>query len=319
MLDNRTILPPGCQHAWTARHGLGWVAYMWQVNQKTHAKCLFWRIPENFRLMKNKDGTVELAWSAPGVVFQVCPNVMIDPPKTWDKFNRKLESLLETNMKTNWSKAKKGGQLDFKESETVVLVGAGNVSPGDLETLEKLRDNVCIVTFGRAQRDYIAGHYYMGMEPESWHMGNLPDKDQKDAYQQTIAHLDLSVYPEVAKMPWRFSTWWGSRWGHKLGIPMYHSGPNVTFCALQFAAKTLKAKRVFMLGIEHPLFVAASDQKMKFTYYEAKISIEAACWWLYRAGVDVWNCTSHTTVTNGVILGSLDQALEYCKIKGDNA
>ena len=204
-------------------------------------------------------------------------------------------------------KARKRQGYQFPVSDTVVMVGAGAVPDVDLLALRELKKEggATIVTLGRAQRDYVQGHYYCGEDPYIHHVANVSGCDNSE----TIAHLGLATYPEVRKAGWKDVTWFGVRWGHDLDIPRYYDGTSVGVAALQFAAKTLKAKKIILLGLEHSLS-KVSDGTTSGVYYEAGIYIQAACWWISQHKIRIYNCSVPTTVLAGVILGDFRNVLK---------
>jgi hypothetical protein len=295
IIDNMTIPPPGSLLEHSNKVEFGIVLSVFQYHTKAKGKCLRTRIPET------KDARV-----------QFIPNLMqIPASRNWNGSpDEKLEVQLLKNFEKNEKVIKKSQKIDFFESEYVAIVGAGAVISDDLLILRNMRKQFTIITLGRAQRDYIDGDYYMGMDPYQWHMGNLSGAKNLN---ETVAYLSSDVWPEVATLNWNQVVWWGSRYGFDLKIPMYHAGANVTFAALQFAAKTLKAKYIFLFGIEHPITI--NGGKMGLTYYEAKIHVEAACWWIGQYDILIFNCTPNTTVTNGVVLCSFPDALKFIETR----
>ena len=296
ILDNSTIPPPGSEMGFDNRLGLGLVMYVWQVNQATKQKILFNRLP----------------YSKEFIVQGIPDLATVDPPRAWDSIDTVQEAGLKKNYEKNLSAIKEARSFKHPESNTVLLVGAGNITEDDLATLHTLKGEIPIVTMGSAQRKYIVGDYYMGMDPHRDHFHNpFEEKPFEWPANNTIAHLAVDVYPEIAAIPWKEVAWWGSRFGHDYDIPMYHAGKNVGFCALQFAARTLMADNIILIGFEHPLMNV--DKDMRFQYYDAAIDMMGACWWLSRAGIRVWNCSTPSTINCGVIMGSLDKAMEMIK------
>lgn len=236
------------------------------------------------------------------------------PPNGYIIWDQKSHTIRHNNAKKNTHKARKRQGYKFRQSDTVIMVGAGAVPDIDLEALRNLKKEggATIVTLGRAQRDYVQGHYYCGEDPYECHVPNVSGCDNS----QTIAHLGLATYPEVRKAGWRDVTWFGVRWGHNLDIPRYYDGTSVGVAALQFIAKKLKAKKIVLLGLEHSL-TKVPDGSTSGIYYEAGIYIQAACWWISQHrkpkkpyNIRIYNCSVPTTVLAGVVLGDFRQVLK---------
>ena len=288
--DNRNLKPPGSRLEETKKHGQ--ILYLFQVAADGgHAICQFDSYPPSpFTLGV---GVVDI--------------MRYGPPDDYLVFNENLIARHKKNSGQNIARARSEQGHEFPPAPVVILIGGGNVPGADLEILYS-REGPPIITVSRAQR-LISGDYYVGTESLPAHKENL--KDCK--FGSTVAHLDLACYPAIADLGWERVTWYGVRFGGELDIPRYNDATGVSFTALQFAAKTLQAKKIILLGMEHPIQVA--NGTMDFAYFNAGIWLAAACWWLHKNGIEVWNCSVPTTVTTGVMLASLQDAFRAIGIQ----
>lgn len=295
ILDNRTILPVGSAIGTHDDHPeLGRTIFLRLHPVAGECGPLFLRL-------RGKSSSEYMATGCPDIMTVTPPNKEGVDYGSQESFDN-IKGIVARNMPV----IEKEQGKKFPEAAAVVIIGAGNVSGHDIELVEGVRSKVTVITVGKAQ-GLINGDYYVDSDYVGGHYNELKGFDCS----KTIAHLTVAVYPEMAKTGmFKDRTWFGGRWGRwgrDLDIPQYHDGTTSSFSALQFAGKVLKAKSIFMLGIQQSIYVG--DKGMDFVYWDAGLWMQAGCWWLFRHGVKVWNCTPNTSVVAGVVMGSLSEAM----------
>lgn len=188
-------------------------------------------------------------------------------------------------------------KYEHDKSDTVVICGGGPSLDKDIKAIEKLRDGICVVTANQAQTK-IEGDYCIVCEGRDEFRGEVNTRN-------TIGHFVTTVAPNTATMPWKRVSWYSHNHDFEkpCDIPKYHTGRHVTFDALQFAVETLGAKKVVLSGAEY--------------MYGNELDIENArliegLAFLYAKDVEIWNVSGHGIFTHGVILGSIEGALNGC-------
>lgn len=210
------------------------------------------------------------------------------------------EEIRKANADTNVVRA---GRMDFPERDVVVLVGGSPfLTDEELEQVEKIRNKVIVVVIGKPVKEVRPDYCVISDALEDMH----EYYGQQDLSNVT-AFLNLCVHPLAAELAWKGIGWYRNTTYNTNGlhIPCYRSSETVATDAIQFVFKELKAKKLIMLGMSNS-FRAGS----RHPYFWDGIFTQAFCYFFSRSGKEIWNCTDGTSLLSGVILGSLDEALE---------
>ena len=213
------------------------------------------------------------------------------PPPIYFMHNSKSEA--DANHAANMQFAKKH---EYPPQEKCIICGGGPSVTRD--EIEGLRGEYCIISVSRTQ-NIIPGDYYIGSD-------FLPhdELNRQTSYSNTVAHLMTTCDRGVALLPWKTVTFGASGFLEcEADIPRYHNHGSVSCFALEFACNVLKAKKIIMVGMEHPVNEAGN-------YYWHGLELQSMCWFACANGIDVWNCTPVSTVTNGVKLSTLKEATQ---------
>lgn len=178
--------------------------------------------------------------------------------------------------------------------DTVVICGGGPSLDKDIETIERHRKGVCIVTANQAQTK-IEGDYCIVCESRDEFQGPVKTTS-------TVGHFVTTVAPSTSGLPWKDVSWYSHNHDFENGcnIPKYHTGRHVTFDALQFAVKTLHAKKVILSGVE---YLYGNEMDVENARLIEGLAV------LYSKDVEIWNVSGKGLFTHGIILGTAEGAL----------
>jgi hypothetical protein len=193
----------------------------------------------------------------------------------------------------------RGCNTKFKRAKTVILCGAGNSLAESVVDVERYRNepDTIVVTVSRAQ-ELIEGDYWVGLEPVPHKVGGKKSN--------TIAHLLSVVHHGIAQYDWKRVTWGSNRFLYGGdNIPVYHPHETVSCMAFEFACKVLMAKKIILVGMDHPIQYNGSSN-----YFWHGIELQAMTWYAahHINGINTWNCTPVSSVIAGVIIGGIDEA-----------
>lgn len=184
---------------------------------------------------------------------------------------------------------------EYPEGSHLFLVGAGPIPKEDLTAVEQARGTYKIVTVGQAITQVLPDYHVMTDSTYPIYLENM-DLSSVDAYLATICN------PQVSKMDWKSIGWFT----HETldGVPLHFAGESVTMDALQFIFGRLKATKLIMLGMEHPV------NHVHNQHFWAGLGVQAYCYWYSQHNREIWNCSRPTTVLGGVIIGSVADAIQ---------
>jgi len=174
----------------------------------------------------------------------------------------------------------------------VSILGGGKISLRELELLwkAKIPTIACNRSIRRGGADY-----FVGVDPRVEMIGYLEGLDLS----RTRAYLYSGAHPKLGFLGWKDVGWFSSPFlGYVEGIPCHLEIEGVVGHALQFARYILGARKVIMLGMQHPK-----------GYERIRVGLETMCQAMSEVGMKIWNCTKRTTLRKGVLLGSIEEAL----------
>ncbi|MHA2068159.1 MAG: hypothetical protein ACXABY_27675 [Candidatus Thorarchaeota archaeon] len=201
---------------------------------------------------------------------------------------------MDSNMLVNLNLFKKNPE--YPREDTVAIIGGGEIRKEEIDLLVEKKIPMIAVNNGINQCE---PKYWVGIDCRSNLLDYVRDRDVS----KVRAFIYAGVHPSVGMMKWKDVGWFttlGSE--RKKGIPQQFDTEGVIGQALQFAYRGLKAKKIIMLGVQHP-------NKAGLEYFWIGLVIQAICFWYSRRGVVIWNCTEESTLVSGVVIGPLEAAL----------
>lgn len=245
-------------------------------------------VGENLLVMSmDPDGTIAFDGSK-----KIPIAVSVGAPPELNRKNTVLPIQTLNRMASNYA-SNEISEYDHEKQDTVFYCGGGPSLDKDIEYLEKNRRDVCVVTANQAQTK-IEGDYCIVCESRDEFNGPVKTDN-------TVGHFVTTVAPNTSSLPWKGVSWYSHNYEFESNrnIPKYHTGRHVTFDALQFAVDTLGAKRLIMSGVEY-LYNGEPDLE------NARL-VEGLC--ILHPELEVWNVTGFGILTHGVILGTIEEAL----------
>ncbi len=216
-----------------------------------------------------------------------------------DSIDPEFFKSIDNNLVTNLRAFRKNPT--YEREKTVALVAAGQVEEEDIAMLEKA--GVPIVAVNSAIKK-CKPKYWVGIDSRS----NLRDYVKDIDVSGVRAYLYAGVHPAVGLANWKDVGWFSTIGGliredqGPPNIPMQFDSEGVIGQAIQFIYRELKAEKIILLGVQHPVW-------WDFAYFWIGIALQGICFWYSRAGVYIWNCTKESSIVSGVILGPLEAAL----------
>lgn len=205
--------------------------------------------------------------------------------------------ILDSNIMTNLLLFKSNPV--YKREDTVILLGAGGITGEELKLVQQSGYPVVAVNNAINRIGPEGCTYWVGSDPR----GSLNEYLEGLELSSVRAFLYSGVQPGVAFRNWKDIGWFGTiSTDGPNGLPLLFDSEGVICLAYQFITKILRARKVIMLGIQHPLRGVGD-------YFWIGIALQAFCYWYSAIGVETWNCTEDSTVVAGVVVGPLEEAL----------
>ena len=177
--------------------------------------------------------------------------------------------------------------IDYPHADEVAIVAPGRLEV-DLNSL-----NMPIIAVSRAINEYPDIADYAVVSDTNPFIPDFPEV--------ISAVFGTACHPDTTKHQWKNKTWYTDSMRRIDGIPAVCCTEGVITDALWFAVNHLKAKKVLMFGVEQPAIIS--------NYFWEGIFLQAHCFWYSLSGVEIWNCTPATSVIAGVMLGTMEEAL----------
>lgn len=298
MIDRTLYLPAGALPVMNEKTGVGGIlCYIYEADK---AKVWFPAALKDFDLTKERRPMVFVWDYFKQKPTKVVLNVKNGTDMRADLYERQVENY-------NRNKGSIKSVSEFPERDTVVICGAGPTLKHDLEFMAKHRDKICIITLNSAQA-LIEGDYFVTCESldlTKMMSEGRPKLNGTTPVQNTHAHVSTITHPNILKLGWKNVTFYTHLFDfeeQRHDIPNYFVGRHGTFDAIQFAAKDLKAKKIIFTGVDYQYGEKVQRQNVSL--------IEAAAFIAGKNNIDVWNVSMKGAFSNGVKLGTFQQAME---------